>query len=78
MSSAKWITFEMLAYFISGSLLGLIFGVIGYYGSILFELFPRPEQHDMVFWLFLVMGVFGGTIEAVRSLIKFVRQPPQQ
>ena len=72
--SAVMIT-VVLPFLVGGAIIGAAFGGVGYYITNWFGLFERQIQHEMVFWLFLGMGVFAGTVGAVQSLIAFIRHP---
>ena len=71
----KYIISVFLPLLVGGIVIGSIFGVVGYYMSLWFELFEKQLQHEMVFWLFAGMGVFGGAVGAIQSLIVFLKQP---
>jgi len=71
----QFILFIFLPFLIGGTTLGCLFGALGYFLSFWFGLFETVAQHEMVFWLFAGMGLFGGTVGAIQSLIVFLKQP---
>ena len=67
----KFLVFVCVPLVIGGTVLGAIFGGIGYYASGWLEIFTT-EQQKITFYLFLGLGFFAGVVGATQSLIVFV------
>ena len=60
-----------------GAFLGLFFGGVGYYGSVMLDLYETEEQDRLVFWVFFAMGVSAGIYYAGSSLLDFIKHKPK-
>ena len=71
--TTKYILSVFLPFLLGGTILGAIFGGLGYFMSYWLKLFETTKQNEMVFWLFLALGVFAGAVSALQSLIAFLK-----
>ena len=74
----KFLVFVFLPFVIGGTVLGGIFGGIGYYASSWLNIFETQEQLNLTFYLFLGLGFFAGMVGAIQSLIGFIRYLKKQ
>ena len=73
----KFMISVFIPFFIGGTAIGFFFGVVGYYLSLWLGLYETQTQHKMVFWMFMGMGIFAGTVAALQSLIVFIKHKPK-
>lgn len=59
--------------FLIGMVIGVIGGFIAQWLAQVFELYEDKSKYEMVFWAFVFIGSFMGSIGGIQALFQFIR-----